>query len=646
MSGIADRIQSLTSKEVERGEWLDLLLSCNTSDTSELNACIDAACFAKDCGRSALVDELTAAKTQLLSGPQDEVIINRIEQIEGFIAAIGGPKDERARAMRAKVDAVIRGNDPLLRPAPPARLIARIAYDLAELQCDDVNYTYAERIVVDRYGLNAERLRDAYQKALIAYGIKYAVEWINKNHFVVRDEGGKGAVVYYSDDNEGNTIIRIQGIRSFIEARESERILIEMKDNGTEVHRNKYAVWNAHKDRRSYDSMFFDPSAREYAVSKHFNLWRGFSMRPEAGDWSLMKDHIFNILAAGSQESYDYIIRWCAWTLQNPGLLGETALCFVGDQGSGKSTLGKSLIKMIGQQHSFRAGNMKQISGNFNGHLRDKLFVLVDEAINPDSRNAANIMKGVITDEHLSFEAKGRDPVMGRNCAKVMIISNHEHFVQVEKNDRRYAVFRVNDSRAQDFAYFAKLYAELDGKDETSSFFGNGRKAMMYDLLNMDLQGWHPRSAIPDTEERRVQKLKSIEGKDALAFEIISGGELPYELVERSQIKDPDDSHFRSEEPFEHCDRVGDKLLFVSTQDIEEWMRKRRRADFDGLAPRAFIPVLKGFGFVHCRNAGSRIKGVLLPKLDYARHKWREEYGDIDWSFCGGAWSCIARNLF
>lgn len=69
------------------------------------------------------------------------------------------------------------------------------------------------------------------------------------------------------------------------------------------------------------------------------NLWRGWGLEPKKGRWPLMRDHVEQILAAKNVKVADYIIRWNAWGVQNPGERSEAALTFRGKKGGRKGDL-------------------------------------------------------------------------------------------------------------------------------------------------------------------------------------------------------------------------------------------------------------------------------------------------------------------
>jgi hypothetical protein len=68
------------------------------------------------------------------------------------------------------------------------------------------------------------------------------------------------------------------------------------------------------------------------------NLWRGYGVEACKGDWPLMQQHIKRILADGISEACDYITRYAAWIVQNPGERPGVALVLRGGEGTGKGS--------------------------------------------------------------------------------------------------------------------------------------------------------------------------------------------------------------------------------------------------------------------------------------------------------------------
>ena len=84
--------------------------------------------------------------------------------------------------------------------------------------------------------------------------------------------------------------------------------------------------------------MTFRPGSPKI-VNECLNLWQGWGVEAKPGDWGLIRKHIEEVLAGGNEEFAEYIVRWIAWSIQNPAAPAEAALVLIGEKGAGKGTL-------------------------------------------------------------------------------------------------------------------------------------------------------------------------------------------------------------------------------------------------------------------------------------------------------------------
>jgi len=272
--------------------------------------------------------------------------------------------------------------------------------------------------------------------------------------------------------------------------------------------------WLKHPRRRQYDGITFQPGGAQI-VDGRFNLWRGFSFDPKAGDWSLMREHIREVLAAGNEESDTYIMNWLAWAGQHPDQRAEVALVFKGKKGSGKGTLGNTMVRIFGQ-HGVQISNAKHLTG-FNAHLRDACFLFADEAYWPGDKSAEGDLKRLITEPTLFIEGKGRDAVTALNMLHVMMASNEDWIVPASERERRFAAFDVSECHIQQEKYFDAIYAQLED---------GGYAAMLYELLQRDVSGWHPRRLPKNNALLLEQQRLSLSPLDSWWVELLEGGTL------------------------------------------------------------------------------------------------------------------------
>ncbi len=326
---------------------------------------------------------------------------------------------------------------------------------------------------------------------------------LNKRYSVIGDIGGKCLVLSFVPGKADRNlkVPSFQSFKSFAE-RFGNRYVKVGKGEAAES-KPLGAYWLKWPGRESYEGIDLVPNGPRVLENGALNLWGGFGATAALGDWSLMRQHICEVLAAGDPEAAQYIIKFAAWAVQHPGERAEVALVFRGGKGSGKGTFANALVRIFGQ-HGLQVFNSKHLVGAFNGHLRNCLLLFADEAFWAGDRQGESTLKGMLTERVLVIEQKGIDAVLWENRLHVIMAANADWVVPASHDERRFAMFNVSDARVGDEAYFTDLHEELNGP---------GLGAMLFDLLRVDLGGWHPRRIIK-TEALRAQKEQSLKPLD------------------------------------------------------------------------------------------------------------------------------------
>ena len=161
-----------------------------------------------------------------------------------------------------------------------------------------------------------------------------------------------------------------------------------------------------------------------------------------------MQRHIFEVLADGNRAYAEYIFKFAAWAVQNPGDRAEVALVFRGGKGSGKGTFANALKRMFGQ-HGLQIFNSKHLVGAFNGHLRNCLLLFADEAFWAGDKQGESVLKGLITEPALMIEQKGVDAAPWKNRLHVIMAANADWVVPASHDERRYAMFDASPAPHQ-----------------------------------------------------------------------------------------------------------------------------------------------------------------------------------------------------
>ena len=339
----------------------------------------------------------------------------------------------------------------------------------------------------------------AYDTAEHAARIGALLTEFNKRYMVVI-EAGKTTI--YKPERDPILNRRFYDRMSFTDLRNAylNRVLVVgANKDGSPIYKKAADIWLEHRNRRQFiGGVTFDPSGKHVRPDM-LNLWQGFGVTPRPGKWERLKSHIYVVLCGSQQELYDYLMNWMARLVQFPAQQGEVAIVMRGGEGTGKGTLAKVLRHIMGQ-HGMVISNSKHLTGNFNGHLRDCVFLFADEAFYAGDPSHVGVLKSIITEPHLTIEAKFANAVQMPNFLHLMMASNEEWVVPASLNSRRFLVLQASGTHANDHACFGAIWEQMEA---------GGYEAMLHELLHHDLTGFNVRR-VPVTEGLQEQRKLSL----------------------------------------------------------------------------------------------------------------------------------------
>jgi len=287
----------------------------------------------------------------------------------------------------------------------------------------------------------------------------------------------------------------------------------------------------------------------------------------------------------------------------------------VGEKGAGKGTLGNTMRKLFGQ-HGLHITSSKRLTGNFNTHLRDCCFLFADEAYWPGDRNAQGEFQRLITEDDLTVEGKGKDLITCRNMLHIIMAAEEGWIVPAGKNERRYAVLKSLSLHMQDKIYFDALYNQMEN---------GGYEAMLFDLLNMDIKGFHPRYNPPQTEALLEQQEISLNPFEIWWAELLENGVLP---ASSAPGKSPSNDFEIIHHPSGRIDRK--KGLYTLARESSP--RLKNESD------HALGNFLRAHGCVnsnHVPTKGAVRRGWKFPPLGEARTAWVSKIKGWKWHNVG-----------
>jgi hypothetical protein len=450
------------------------------------------------------------------------------------------------------------------------------------------NLTKVEKIVEEIVGADAEARRQAEY-------VSARFDEFNEIHCIIYNYYGKGVV--YGTLVDGEWII--QAKKDLMARYEAEKVKKPWDGKWTPI----ISLWLGWPKRKAYERVTFVPGGPMVIEGKALNLWRGWGVEPKEGSWDLMKKHLLEVVCKGRLVFYNYLMDWMAWSVQNPEKPAEIAVVLVGLKGSGKTTVGEYLIRIFGH-HTFQINTSEDLTGRFNAHAENCVFLLADDQSWRSLRQKDGIgrVNSMITSGTLQVERKGVDKFNVPNRLHIMLTAEPGSAFPAGPDERRYAPFDMSPVKIRNWDYFRALRAEMEG---------DGPAAALFELQRRDLRGWHPREVpkeILESEEMVRQKLHALDDVERWWLNCLTTGELPGQFpgIPNSMISSRAVDDIRAKMP---------RLRYsMSTTELGNWLN-------DAAA--------RGWRVKRRRTASHN--GWLLPTLSECRKAFEEKYGPQDW---------------
>jgi hypothetical protein len=170
-----------------------------------------------------------------------------------------------------------------------------------------------------------EELQNAQSAARSLSELQALVAGFNVNYAVV-NEAGKVMVFEQIRDPllERNVLVRTS-FADFRKLYQNTQLTI-VTPKGKKITKSHADWWLDHQHRRQFvKGVVFDPTGK-IGPPHYWNLWSGWPIPPAPGDWSLMRQHILEVICSGNERYFHYVIRWIAFMVQHPELQGRVAL--------------------------------------------------------------------------------------------------------------------------------------------------------------------------------------------------------------------------------------------------------------------------------------------------------------------------------
>lgn len=164
----------------------------------------------------------------------------------------------------------------------------------------------------------------------------------------------------------------------------------------------------------------------------------------EAAKLPELYERFFRHLVNDDEPSYEYLLNWLAMAVKKRNY---TVLTAIGNEGTGKGTLGKVMRQLFGGSNYAEVRD-EIFKNKFNAQLKDKRLVFIDEVKlrTPEETNRLNAIVNPI----IEVERKGVDASEVTNHASYYIASNHMNAVKPSASDRRFSIIEMTNTKLLD----------------------------------------------------------------------------------------------------------------------------------------------------------------------------------------------------
>lgn len=154
----------------------------------------------------------------------------------------------------------------------------------------------------------------------------------------------------------------------------------------------------------------------------------------------LYKEYLMH-LVDNDEPSYNYILDWCANTVQDRNYC---MLVTIGEEGIGKGLLGDVMEQVLGPSNYNRV-KTDFLSKSFNSELKNKRMVYLDEISLKNDADEEKL-KSFINDQ-ISVEQKHKDAKTVTNYASFYLSSNSLGAIKINEGDRRYSIVNLTETK-------------------------------------------------------------------------------------------------------------------------------------------------------------------------------------------------------
>ena len=137
-----------------------------------------------------------------------------------------------------------------------------------------------------------------------------------------------------------------------------------------------------------------------------YNLFKGYKLGAgTTGDVAPFIDLMKNVICAGHEDNFNYLVALIAQMFQYPHLKPGVAVVIRSDEGVGKSFFVEKLSELMSPYY-FKTSNPAYVFGDHNGQLKNVILLHLEEAVWAGSKKDESLLKDLITGKTLEINDK------------------------------------------------------------------------------------------------------------------------------------------------------------------------------------------------------------------------------------------------
>lgn len=229
--------------------------------------------------------------------------------------------------------------------------------------------------------------------------------------------------------------------------------------------------------------------------------------------WGRMLEPIFQ----------QWLLKFYAHALQKPGIKIQSApLLFSAATGTGKNTIAKMVPSLLFGTQWVRTMSGNVLNSQFNDAIGETWWLYLEElragSTKVDRVQTANKIKAWVTDDTIEVHPKGLKPYDIRNRIQITATSNFDDALQIDNNDRRWAVCELGESLSEREAL--DLFAVLNSDRAPG--------VLRHIFQRVNLTGFQPASRAPITKGRTVMISAGLGSWESLLIEMMTAQDEPF----------------------------------------------------------------------------------------------------------------------